>query len=112
LALAKRSGGASMTKSEIVSELLGRRPTLSHRQAEFVVNAVFDAMAAALADGSRVEIRSFGTFGVKQRRARQLRNPRTGESLEVKPKRVPFFRAGGELREEVNERTGYNVAKS
>jgi integration host factor subunit beta len=101
-----------MTKRGIVSELLGRHPTLSYRQAESVVNAVFEAMTEALADGARVEIRNFGTFSVKQRRPRQCRNPKTGETVEVKAKRVPFFRAGGGLRGEVNERAGRGVAKS
>jgi integration host factor subunit beta len=101
-----------MTKRGIVGELLGRRSTLSHRQAESVVNAVFEAIAAALAEGARVEIRSFGAFGVKQRRPRQGRNPRTGELVEVRAKRVPFFRAGEELRGEVNGRAGRSVAKS
>jgi integration host factor beta subunit len=91
-----------MTKREIIEELLARRQELSHRQAETVVNAVFDAMAGVLEKGERIEIRGFGSFAVKQRRARQGRNPKTGAVVEVDAKRIPFFRAGKDLRLEVN----------
>jgi integration host factor subunit beta len=91
-----------MTKRGIIEELLARRQKFSHRESETVVNAMFDAMAAVLARGERIEIRGFGTFGVKPRDARQGRNPKTGEAVAVEAKRVPFFRAGKELRTEVN----------
>jgi integration host factor subunit beta len=91
-----------MTKREIIDELLARRNEFNHRQAETIINAMFDAMAATLARGRRIEIRGFGSFGVKQRRARQGRNPKTGEPVSVVAKRVPYFRAGKELRLEVN----------
>jgi integration host factor subunit beta len=92
-----------MTKRGIIEELLARRQNFSHREAETVVNAIFDAMANVLAQGQRIEIRGFGSFAVKQRRARQGRNPKTGELVSVEAKRIPFFRAGKELRIEVNE---------
>jgi len=63
---------------------------------------MFEAMAEVLARGERIEIRGFGSFGVTERRARQGRNPKTGELVEVAAKRIPFFRAGKELRVEVN----------
>ncbi|MHB8381811.1 MAG: integration host factor subunit beta [Candidatus Binataceae bacterium] len=91
-----------MTKRAIIEELLARRHSCSHRQSETIVNAMFDAMAKVLADGNRIEIRGFGSFGVKDRRARQGRNPKTGEVVPVDAKRIPFFRAGKELRIEVN----------
>ena len=65
---------------------------------------MFDAMANALARGERIEIRGFGSFGVKQRRARQGRNPSTGDMVSVEAKRIPFFRAGKELRIEAKWR--------
>jgi integration host factor subunit beta len=72
-----------MTKREIIDELLARHQNFSHRQSETIVNAMFDAMSNVLAGGRRIEIRGFGSFGVKQRRARQGRNPKTGAPVEV-----------------------------
>ena len=92
-----------MTKRGIIEELLTRRQGFSHRESETIVNAMFDAMVQVLARGERIEIRGFGSFGVKQRRARQGRNPKTGALVEVEAKRIPFFRAGKDLRFEVND---------
>jgi integration host factor beta subunit len=92
----------SVTKREIIEELLARRQTFTHRESETIVNAMFDAMANSLARGDRIEIRGFGSFAVKQRRARQGRNPKTGQLVSVDAKKIPFFRAGKELRIEVN----------
>jgi integration host factor subunit beta len=92
-----------MTKREIIEELLSRRGNkCTHRESETIVNAMFDAMANALTRGDRIEIRGFGSFAVKQRRARQGRNPNTGQLVSVDAKQIPFFRAGKELRIEVN----------
>ncbi len=91
-----------MTKRGIIEELLARNQRFSHRESETIVNAMFDAMASSLARGDRIEIRGFGSFGIKQRRARQGRNPKTGEVVKVDAKRIPFFRAGKELRSEIN----------
>lgn len=91
-----------MTKRGIIEELLARHQGVSHRDSETIVNAMFEAMAEVLARGERIEIRGFGSFGVKQRGARHGRNPKTGEMIEVAAKRIPFFRAGKELRVEVN----------
>ena len=91
-----------MTKREIIEELLTRRQRFTHRESETIVNAMFDAMANSLARGDRIEIRGFGSFAVKQRRARQGRNPKTGQLVSVDAKKIPFFRAGKELRIEVN----------
>ena len=91
-----------MTKRGIIEELLARRQGVTHRESETIVNAMFDAMSEVLARGQRIEIRGFGSFGVKGRRARQGRNPKTGDAVEVAAKRIPFFRAGKELRIEVN----------
>lgn len=68
-----------------------------------VVNTLFDAMADALERGERIELRGFGTFGVKQRAARRGRNPKTGAAVAVAAKRVPFFRVGQELRAEIQD---------
>ena len=91
-----------MTKREIIDELLTRRDEFNHRQAETIINAMFDAMTTTLSRGKRIEIRGFGSFGIKHRHARQGRNPKTGAPVTVIAKRVPFFRAGKELRLKVN----------
>jgi integration host factor beta subunit len=91
-----------MTKRELVEKLAERTKNLSQKDAELVVNTVFEAMTEALASGDRIEIRGFGSFQVKKRRAREGRNPRTGEKVSVKAKKVPFFKVGKELRERVD----------
>ena len=71
---------------------------LSRRDSEVIINAIFDSMVDALAQGDRIEIRGFGSFVVKHRRARQGRNPKSGVLVSVAAKRVPFFKVGNELR--------------
>lgn len=91
-----------MTKRGIIEELLSRHQRFTYRESETIVNAMFDAMASVLSRGDRIEIRGFGSFAVKDRRAREGRNPKTGAAVKVDAKRIPFFRAGKELRIEVN----------
>jgi integration host factor subunit beta len=92
-----------MTKRGIIDELLLRHPGISFRDSEIVVSMIFDAMARELAAGQRIELRGFGSFGVKLRHARRGRNPKTGAEVDVAAKRMPFFRAGKELRVKVND---------
>lgn len=91
-----------MTKSELILRLAERNPHLFHRDVERIVATVFDEVAAALARGDRVELRGFGAFSVKRRSPRVGRNPRTGASVEVSEKLVPYFKTGKELRERLN----------
>ncbi|MGH7056281.1 MAG: integration host factor subunit beta [Acetobacteraceae bacterium] len=91
-----------MTKSELIAELAAANPHLLQRDAELIVATIFEEIIAALAEGDRVELRGFGAFTVKRRNSRTGRNPRTGEAVTVDEKRVPFFKAGKELRERVN----------
>ena len=91
-----------MTKSELILRLAERSPDLTHRDVERIVSTVFDEITAALARGDRVELRGFGAFSVKKRRARIGRNPRTGQSVHVAEKYVPFFKTGKQLRERLN----------
>jgi integration host factor subunit beta len=93
-----------MTKSELIQRLAERNPHLYQRDVERIVSTVFDEIAAALSRGDRVELRGFGAFSVKRRGARLGRNPRTGESVHVGEKHIPFFKTGKELRERLNER--------
>lgn len=91
-----------MIKSELVQVIATRNPHLFLRDVENIVNAIFESITDALAEGNRVELRGFGAFSVKNRPARTGRNPRTGDAVEVDEKWVPFFKAGKELRERLN----------
>ena len=92
----------AMTKSELVQRLAEANPHLYQRDVEVIVTAIFDEIAAALARGDRVELRGFGAFSVKRREARQGRNPRTGDSVAVAEKHIPFFKTGKQLRDRLN----------
>lgn len=90
-----------MNKSELV-ESLANSKALTYKKSEEIVNLIFDSMADTLSKGGRIEIRGFGSFVVKDYKAYTGRNPKTGEVIEVKPKKLPFFKVGKELREKVN----------
>ena len=94
-----------MTRSDLVEALAARFGQLTHRDAEFAVKAILDAMGEALVKGHRIEIRGFGSFSVNRRSPRIGRNPRSGESVMIPEKRVPHFKPGKALREQVDERT-------
>jgi integration host factor subunit beta len=91
-----------MNKSELV-EALANENGLTYKKAEEIVNLVFDSMAETLSGGGRIEIRGFGSFVVKDYKSYMGRNPKTGEVIKVRPKRLPFFKVGKELRERVNQ---------
>jgi len=92
-----------MTKSELIQILAERNPHLYLRDVEKIVETIFDEITDALSRGDRVELRGFGAFSVKHRDARTGRNPRTGESVEVPAKKLPFFKTGKLLRERLNK---------
>ncbi len=92
-----------MTRSELIAGLVEDNLHLTTADVERIVAALFDEMTSALARGERVELRGFGAFTVKHRNARAGRNPRTGETVDVAQKSVPFFKAGKELRERINK---------
>lgn len=91
-----------MTKSELVQRLAEANPHLYQRDVEVIVTAIFSEIAAALTRGDRVELRGFGAFSVKRRDARIGRNPRTGASVRVAEKFIPFFKTGKLLRDRLN----------
>ncbi|HSK38460.1 MAG TPA: integration host factor subunit beta [Arenibaculum sp.] len=91
-----------MTKSELIARLAERNPHLYQRDIERIVSTIFDEISGALARGDRVELRGFGAFSVKKRDARVGRNPRTGASVHVDEKYIPFFKTGKQLRERLN----------
>ena len=94
-----------MTRSDLVEELANRFGQLTHRDAEFAVKTILDAMNDALVAGHRIEIRGFGSFSISHRSPRMGRNPRSGESVAIPEKRVPHFKPGKALRESVDQRT-------
>lgn len=92
-----------MTKSELIQRMAEQNPHLYQRDVERIVATIFDEISSALAEGDRVELRGFGAFSVKARDARIGRNPRTGEAVNVSKKFVPFFKAGKDLRDRLNQ---------
>ena len=94
-----------MTKSELI-DAVAERTQITKSRAEQVVNCVFDAMTASLERGEGIEIRGFGWFTVREYKAYNGRNPRTGRPVPVPEKRLPFFKVGKELKELVNQGTG------
>jgi len=99
-----------MTKSELIAKLAERFPQLVAKDADFAVKVILDAMTAALARGDRIEIRGLGSFIVKKYGSYVGRNPRTGESIKVGPKRLPFFKVGKELKDRVDGKQGGSVS--
>lgn len=91
-----------MIRSELIQKIADENPHLSQRNIEKIVGTVFDEIIGAMSRGDRVELRGFGAFSVKRRDARQGRNPRTGEMVEVDEKHVPFFKTGKLLRDRLN----------
>ncbi len=92
-----------MIRSELIQKIADENPNLNNREVERIVNTIFEEIIAAMARGDRVELRGFGAFSVKKRDARAGRNPRTGESVEVEEKHVPFFKTGKLLRDRLNQ---------
>ncbi len=91
-----------MIRSELVEKIAEENPHLYQRDVERIVSTIFDEIIGAMAGGNRVELRGFGAFSVKKRDARVGRNPRTGESVQVDEKHVPFFKTGKLLRDRLN----------
>ena len=91
-----------MIRSELIQKIADENPHLYQRDVERIVNTIFEEVTSAMSRGDRVELRGFGAFSVKQRDARVGRNPRTGETVSVKEKHVPFFKTGKLLRDRLN----------
>ena len=93
-----------MIRSELIQKLADENPHLFQRDVERIVNTIFDEITETMARGDRVELRGFGAFSVKKRASRIGRNPRTGASVSVAEKHVPFFKTGKLLRDRLNGR--------
>lgn len=91
-----------MTKSELIDAVASKADNFSRKDVEVIVDTLFENITKSLSRGEKIEIRGFGSFKVKDRSARQGRNPKSGEGISIDSKTVPFFKAGKELRERVN----------
>jgi integration host factor subunit beta len=91
-----------MIKSELLQSLAKESPDMRSEEIERVVEVFFDEIGKRLADGGRVELRGFGAFSTRERDPRKGRNPRTGETVDVPGKRVPYFKPGKEMRIRLN----------
>ncbi len=94
-----------MTKAELVDEV-ARVVQLTKKQAETIVNIVFDSIVDSLRAGQKIELRGFGSFRLRNRKSRTGRNPKTGEKVEVPSKKIPYFKPGKELKELINKAMG------
>lgn len=90
-----------MTKSELIEKLSEEYPSMTKKQIEFIVNGVFSSIKDTLKNGGKVEIRGFGSFKVREKSAKTGRNPKTGEKVEVPAKKVPYFKPGKEIKEQL-----------
>jgi integration host factor subunit beta len=90
-----------MTKAELVDNVADK-VNLTKKQTEVIVNILFNSITEALSDGDKVELRGFGSFRIRDRNPREGRNPKTGDTVHIPAKKVPFFKAGKELREMVD----------
>src|SRR5690554_8047583 len=95
-----------MTKSELIERIVSRQPQLTPKDVELAVKTLLDQMSESLASGERIEIRGFGSFTLHYRAPRQGRNPKTGETVELKGKYVPHFKPGKDLRRSEERRVG------
>jgi integration host factor subunit beta len=93
-----------MTKAELVEEV-SKVSDLSKKHSEIIVETVFSSIIDALHRGEKIELRGFGSFRLRQRESRKGRNPKTGDKVDVPPKRVPYFKPGKELKDLINRDT-------
>ncbi len=91
-----------MTRSDLISKLAERFPSLTAKEVELAVKAILESVTESMSQGNRVEIRGFGSFDLNHRPARVGRNPKTGKRVDVPEKYVPHFKAGKELRDRVD----------
>jgi integration host factor subunit beta len=100
-----------MTKAELVEEV-SKVSDLTKKHSEVIVETVFKSIVDALQRGDKIELRGFGSFRLRQRESRKGRNPKTGERVDVPPKRVPYFKPGKELKDLINRDDDAPVASS
>ena len=93
-----------MTKSELVEAVSSKVTSFSRKDIEVIIDTLFESMTDSLAKGGKVEIRGFGSFKIKERSGRQGRNPKSGENIFIDSKKIPFFKAGKEIKERINDK--------
>ncbi len=93
-----------MNRSELIKNIQEMYPDLRYAEVRRIVNSIFEEITRTLCEGGRVELRGFGVFSVRERRAKEARNPRTGEAVHVERKSVPFFKPGKLIRRRLNSR--------
>jgi len=98
-----------MTKADLIDEV-SRVAELTRKDSEVIVESIFDSVVRSLRAGDKIEIRGFGSFRTRQRKARVGRNPKTGDRVEVPPKKIPYFKPSKELKDLVNH--GFGAAAS
>src|ERR1700704_674482 len=98
----EESKAGVMTKAELVDEV-ARVVQLTKKQAETIVNIIFDSIVESLRSGQKIELRGFGSFRLRSRKSRTGRNPKTGEKVDVPSKKIPYFKPGKELKELINK---------
>jgi integration host factor subunit beta len=101
--------GLDMIKFDLIGRIASQNPHLYHRDIEDIVNAIFDEILKALGRGDRVELRGFGAFSPKIRKAHKGRNPKTGAQVQVAQRVIPFFKTGKEMRGRLNRETARSV---
>ena len=94
-----------MTKADLV-EKVANEADMTKKDAEQLVEIIFDSITASLNKGEKIELRGFGSFRLRRREPRKGRNPKTGDKVDVPPKRVPYFKPGKELKDLINKETG------
>ncbi len=94
-----------MTKSELIAQIASKTNIMTKQQVEFIVNGVFDLLQSALVSGSKVEIRGFGSFRVREKKEKTGRNPRTGAVVHIPAGRVPYFRPSIDIKEQLIEQS-------
>ena len=102
---------ATLTKADLIEEVL-RVTELPRKESESIVETIFESIIQALQKGEKIEIRGFGSFRTRQRRGRVGRNPKTGAKVEVKAKKIPFFKPSKELKDFVNTANGESASVS
>ena len=94
---------SSLTKSDLIRRLSQKQKHLPHNDVDQAINGLIQLMCNALATGERIEVRGFGSFGLRYRRSREARNPASGETINLSSKYVPHFKPGKELRTRINK---------
>lgn len=94
-----------MNKSDLI-DALAEKMNIQRQMGEFIVNSIFNEMAEALIEGEGIEIRGFGSFSIREYKSYTGRNPKTGKKIKVKPKKLPFFKVGKDLKERVMSKAG------